>query len=72
VPGQPAGPERPRLEVLLAVPRRRAAQARPFGVRSAQCYGQLEVRVTVLDVMAMPGAVGVLSESADVPEAVAE
>jgi hypothetical protein len=67
----PAGRD-PRLEVRLAVPRRRAAQARPFGVRSAQCYGQLEVRVTVFEVIGMPGTVGVLSESADVPEAVAE
>jgi hypothetical protein len=36
------------------------------------CYGQLDVRVTVFDVIGMPGIVGVLSESADVPVAVAE
>jgi hypothetical protein len=30
------------------------------------------MRVTVFEVIGMPGAVGVLRESADVPEAVAE
>jgi hypothetical protein len=35
-------------------------------------YGQLDLRVTVFDVIGMPGAAGVLSESADVPVAVAE
>lgn len=35
-------------------------------------YGQLEVRVTVFEVIWMPGAVGVLSESAEMPVAVAE
>jgi hypothetical protein len=45
---------------------------RPFEVLLRGCYGQLEVRVTVFEVMSMPGCVGVLSESAEVPEAVAE
>jgi hypothetical protein len=35
-------------------------------------YGQAEVRSTVLEVIGIPGTVGVLSESAEVPEAVAE
>jgi hypothetical protein len=35
-------------------------------------YGQLDVRVTVFDVIGMPGTVGVLSESAEVAVAVAE
>jgi hypothetical protein len=38
----------------------------------AAAYGQLDVRVTVLDVIGMPACVGELSESADVPVAVAE
>jgi hypothetical protein len=35
-------------------------------------YGQLDVRVTVFDVIGMPGWTGMLSESAEVPVAVAE
>jgi hypothetical protein len=35
-------------------------------------YGQLDVRVTVFEVIGMPGIAGVLSESAEVPVAVAE
>ena len=35
-------------------------------------YGQLDLRVTVFEVIGIPGNVGVLSESAEVPVAVAE
>jgi hypothetical protein len=35
-------------------------------------YGQLDVRVTVFEVIGMPGIAGVLSEPAEVPVAVAE
>jgi hypothetical protein len=35
-------------------------------------YGQADVRSTVFEVIGMPGTVGVLSESAEVPVAVAE
>jgi hypothetical protein len=35
-------------------------------------YGQLDVRVTVFDVMEMPGCTGVLTESAEVPVDVTE
>jgi hypothetical protein len=37
-----------------------------------KAYGQADVRSTVLELIGIPGTVGVLSESADVPEAVAE
>jgi hypothetical protein len=61
------------LAVGLPVLTPKAARGGPSGVaRRGCCYGQLEVRVTVFEVIAMPGWVGVLSESADVPEAVAE
>ncbi len=51
---------------------KRAARRRPLTPGFAFRYGQLEVRVTVFEVIGIPGAVGTLSESAEVPVAVAE
>lgn len=45
---------------------------RPFVSALMGCYGQLDVRVTLFEVIGMPGIVGALSESAEVPVAVAE
>ena len=60
----------PRRE--LAVQRKGAAWWRPpHGVEHVT-YGQAEVRSTVFEVTGMPATVGVLSESAEVPVAVAE
>ena len=50
--------------------RQRDAEGPPK--RPSVRYGQLDVRMTVFDVIGMPGWIGVLSESAEVPVAVAE
>jgi hypothetical protein len=50
----------------------RSETALPLPGSGLDRYGQAEVRVTVFEVIVTPGTVGVLSESADVPVAVAE
>jgi hypothetical protein len=50
----------------------RSETALPLPHSALDRYGQADVRVTVFEVTVTPGTVGVLSESADVPVAVAE
>jgi hypothetical protein len=46
--------------------------AAPSSASNVQPYGQADVRSTVFEVIGIPATVGVLSESAEVPVAVAE